>query len=86
MHVTKGSDPAGLTPDAAPAPSAPRSFQPMNVNFGLFPPIDPPSHDADGRRIKGRDKTFAKKRAMAERALADLAAWINAQALPAAAE
>ena len=41
----------------------PRSFQPMNVNFGLFPPMDPPSHDDDGKRIKGKDKTFWRKRA-----------------------
>ena len=86
-HITaEGSDPAGLTPSSGSAPPAPRSFQPMNVNFGLFPPIDPPTHDADGRRIKGRDKTFAKKRAMADRALADLAKWLDAEALPAAAE
>jgi methylenetetrahydrofolate--tRNA-(uracil-5-)-methyltransferase len=55
---------------------APRSFQPMNVNFGLFPPIGTPQHDSAGRRIKGRDKSFARKQAMAARALADLAYWL----------
>ena len=30
----------------------PRSFQPMNVNFGLFPPI-PASPQGDGRRLRG---------------------------------
>ena len=44
------------------------SFQPMNVNFGLFPP--PPAAEGK-RRLKGRDR----KRAYAERALADLDAW-----------
>ena len=58
----------------------PRSFQPMNVNFGLFPPIEVPERDAEGRRIKGKDKTAAKKRAMAERALGDLAGWIGTPA------
>jgi methylenetetrahydrofolate--tRNA-(uracil-5-)-methyltransferase len=53
----------------------PRSFQPMNVNFGLFPPIEVPERDSEGRRIKGKDKAAAKRRATAERALAALAEW-----------
>ena len=55
----------------------PRSFQPMNVNFGLFPPMEPPSHDDEGKRIKGKDKTFWRKRAMSRRALTDLASWLG---------
>ena len=51
------------------------SFQPMNVNFGLFPPIAQPTHDADGNRIKGKAKTPARKMALSARALTDLAAW-----------
>ncbi|MGD9805277.1 MAG: methylenetetrahydrofolate--tRNA-(uracil(54)-C(5))-methyltransferase (FADH(2)-oxidizing) TrmFO, partial [Hyphomicrobiaceae bacterium] len=54
-----------------------RSFQPMNVNFGLFPPIDVPQRDVEGQRIKGKDKAAAKRRATAERALADLARWVE---------
>ena len=54
---------------------APRSFQPMNVNFGLFPPISVPKPE-DGRRLRGAAKTQARQRAMAERALADLAPWL----------
>jgi methylenetetrahydrofolate--tRNA-(uracil-5-)-methyltransferase len=38
-------------------------FQPMNVNFGLLPPLPLP--------LRGK----AKKEAMARRALADMAAW-----------
>jgi methylenetetrahydrofolate--tRNA-(uracil-5-)-methyltransferase len=53
----------------------PRTFQPMNVNFGLFPPVDVPERDAAGRRIKGKDKAAAKRRATAERSLRDLAEW-----------
>ncbi|WP_186398768.1 methylenetetrahydrofolate--tRNA-(uracil(54)-C(5))-methyltransferase (FADH(2)-oxidizing) TrmFO [Stappia sp. P2PMeth1] len=56
----------------------PRSFQPMNVNFGLFPPIEAPKTDADGRRLKGKDKTRAKKLAMTGRAREDFARWIAA--------
>ncbi|WP_249689899.1 methylenetetrahydrofolate--tRNA-(uracil(54)-C(5))-methyltransferase (FADH(2)-oxidizing) TrmFO [Stappia sp. WLB 29] len=54
----------------------PRSFQPMNVNFGLFPPIEAPKTDEDGRRLKGKDKTRAKKLAMTRRARTDFARWI----------
>ncbi len=54
----------------------PRSFQPMNVNFGLFPPLDAPSHDAQGNRIKGKDRGVARKRALSARALADLDRWL----------
>jgi methylenetetrahydrofolate--tRNA-(uracil-5-)-methyltransferase len=51
-----------------------RSFQPMNVNFGLFPPIAAPSspRGKDPRGPKGLDR----KRALARRALADLDLWL----------
>ena len=58
----------------------------MNINFGLFPPIDAPTHDAEGRRIKGKDKSVSRKRAMAERALRDLAGWLGETPDAAAAE
>ncbi|MDP4786005.1 MAG: FADH(2)-oxidizing methylenetetrahydrofolate--tRNA-(uracil(54)-C(5))-methyltransferase TrmFO, partial [Alphaproteobacteria bacterium] len=51
------------------------SFQPMNVNFGLFPDLPVNEH---GRRPRGRDR----KAAYAERALTRLAAWGNATAAP----
>jgi len=41
------------------------TFQPMNVNFGLFPPL--------AERYRGRER----KRALAERALGDLGAWLD---------
>jgi methylenetetrahydrofolate--tRNA-(uracil-5-)-methyltransferase len=66
--------------------AGPRSFQPMNVNFGLFPPLPQrPASEANGMRLRGPAKTLARKRALCVRALADLDAWI-AGALPAAAE
>jgi methylenetetrahydrofolate--tRNA-(uracil-5-)-methyltransferase len=40
-----------------------KDFQPMNVNFGLFPPLN--------SRIRGR----LKRRKLAERAMKDLEAW-----------
>jgi len=42
-----------------------KKFQPMNVNFGLLPPL---SGDLRGK---------AKKEAMSQRALADMAAWVQ---------
>jgi len=54
-----------------------RSFQPMNINFGLFPPLaSPPTKKADGTRLRGNEKTVAKKQAISARALADLDRWI----------
>jgi methylenetetrahydrofolate--tRNA-(uracil-5-)-methyltransferase len=56
--------------------AGPRSFQPMNINFGLFPPlIRSPSRASDGTRLRGTAKTLAKKRALSARALADLGEW-----------
>ena len=49
------------------------SFQPMNVNFGLFPPL------------RGAVRRGTRKQALCARALADLEAWIGAT-VPQAAE
>jgi methylenetetrahydrofolate--tRNA-(uracil-5-)-methyltransferase len=64
----------------------PRSFQPMNVNFGLFPPLERAPKAADGRRLRGSEKSLAKKKALTDRARADLARWLAGEELPAAAE
>ena len=57
--------------------AGPRSFQPMNINFGLFPPLSsPPTRKADGTKLRGTEKTVAKKQALSARALADLDRWI----------
>jgi|CXWL01.1.fsa_nt_gi methylenetetrahydrofolate--tRNA-(uracil-5-)-methyltransferase len=53
------------------------SFQPMNVNFGLFPPLDASTHGADGKKLKGEERGRAKKLALAERALGDLGGWLD---------
>jgi methylenetetrahydrofolate--tRNA-(uracil-5-)-methyltransferase len=61
--------------------AGPRSFQPMNINFGLFPPLDAnPTRDTEGNRLRGAQKTVAKKQVLAARALADLDAWAKAHA------
>jgi methylenetetrahydrofolate--tRNA-(uracil-5-)-methyltransferase len=53
-HITGGADA--------------KTFQPMNVNFGLFPDLPPQD------KIRGRDR----KKAMSQRALADLEKWLSA--------
>ncbi|WLR98830.1 methylenetetrahydrofolate--tRNA-(uracil(54)-C(5))-methyltransferase (FADH(2)-oxidizing) TrmFO [Shinella sumterensis] len=56
-----------------------RSFQPMNINFGLFPPLEPGTvTKPDGvKRFRGKDKALAKKHATAARALEDCARWLK---------
>ena len=55
--------------------AGPRSFQPMNVNFGLFPPIAEPRTDETGKRLRGPERGLARKRALSARAETDLAEW-----------
>jgi methylenetetrahydrofolate--tRNA-(uracil-5-)-methyltransferase len=62
--------------------SGSRSFQPMNVNFGLFPPITVP-RGSYGKGPKN-SKAFARKRAMSARALTDLEAWLEGRSAVAA--
>ncbi len=57
-----------------------RSFQPMNVNFGLFPPL-PDASWKQGRRLKTAEKKKAKAKAMSDRAKADLTAWVETLSL-----
>ena len=61
-----------------------RSFQPMNVNFGLFPPVEFSKKSEDGKRMRGPDKAKAKKRALTSRAIADFDTWLEGSGIPAA--
>jgi methylenetetrahydrofolate--tRNA-(uracil-5-)-methyltransferase len=64
-HITGGHLDAGA-----------RSFQPMNINYGLLPPVDDlPKRGDDGRRLGSKEKGRTKKRLVGERALADLDGW-----------
>ena len=51
------------------------SFQPMNVNYGLLPPMEAPRTSEDGRKLAPPERGRAKQRLMSQRALADLEAW-----------
>ena len=61
--------------------AGPRSFQPMNVNFGLFPPIVEPRVDEAGKRLRGPERGVARKRALSARAEADLSGWAERAAV-----
>jgi methylenetetrahydrofolate--tRNA-(uracil-5-)-methyltransferase len=54
-----------------------KSFQPMNVNFGLFPPVKIEKPEGHVGRWRGKDKGAAKKLAVSKRALADLGNWLD---------
>src|SRR5207248_4632375 len=49
------------------------SFQPMNINYGLLPPVEREARTSSGKAKRG-DAARTKKLAVAERALADLQA------------
>ena len=57
--------------------AGPSSFQPMNVNFGLFPPLTEAVVGEGGKRLRGPDKGAARKRVMSRRAAADLETWLH---------
>ncbi len=74
-HITGGHLSAEGDGDA-------RSFQPMNVNFGLFPPIAAPTGPRG--KVPRSSKGFERKRALSARALADLECWLAVSAREAA--
>ncbi|CAN7174304.1 methylenetetrahydrofolate--tRNA-(uracil(54)-C(5))-methyltransferase (FADH(2)-oxidizing) TrmFO [Brevundimonas sp. LjRoot202] len=68
-HITGGhlDGPGGIS-----------KFQPMNINYGLLPPLEAPKVDAEGRKIPPKDRGRAKKRLMSLRAMDALKAWRDA--------
>jgi methylenetetrahydrofolate--tRNA-(uracil-5-)-methyltransferase len=67
--------------------AGPSSFQPMNVNFGLFPPLaEQPTFDRNSKFGRSTAKAFARKSALTQRALADLDRWIAGEPPAVAAE
>jgi methylenetetrahydrofolate--tRNA-(uracil-5-)-methyltransferase len=71
-HITGGH----LVHDEEPGK---RSFQPMNINFGLFPELEPGSivKPEGVKRFRGKDKTIMKRQLMSARALKDCATWLG---------
>jgi methylenetetrahydrofolate--tRNA-(uracil-5-)-methyltransferase len=66
---------AHVTTGHVPGPKG--SFQPMNVNFGLFPDVAAPARGPNGERLRGAGKADARKRAWTARARADMDAWLE---------
>jgi methylenetetrahydrofolate--tRNA-(uracil-5-)-methyltransferase len=64
----------------------PSSFQPMNINYGLLPPMETPKRGPDGKPIPLKQRGREKKKLMSERALRDLDAWLAGHRVEAAAE
>ena len=54
------------------------SFQPMNINYGLLPPVETPKRNETGGRMGSKERGRIKKRLVGDRALADLAVWAAA--------
>ncbi len=50
-------------------------FQPMNINYGLLPPLEAPKVDEAGVKIPLKERGRAKKRLMSLRAMESLKAW-----------
>ncbi len=55
-------------------------FQPMNINYGLLPPLEAPKVDEEGKRIHPKERGRAKKRLQSIRAIEALNAWRDAAA------
>ena len=55
------------------------SFQPMNINYGLLPPMEAPKKTEAGDKIPLKERGRAKKRLMSLRAIEDLRGWLSAE-------
>jgi methylenetetrahydrofolate--tRNA-(uracil-5-)-methyltransferase len=80
-HITGGH----LSDESGDMTTKARSFQPMNVNFGLFPDVQVP-RDENGKRPRGKAKKPARQLAYTTRAKQDFSAWLQCAALSDAAE
>jgi methylenetetrahydrofolate--tRNA-(uracil-5-)-methyltransferase len=53
-----------------------RSYQPMNINFGLFPPPEE-LRKPTGGKLRGSQRAISRKQAITSRAKADLESWLG---------
>jgi methylenetetrahydrofolate--tRNA-(uracil-5-)-methyltransferase len=73
-HITKGHlDSEGRA----------NKLQPMNINYGLLPPLEAPKVDENGVKIPLKERGRAKKRLMSLRALRDFDTWLSRSTTPA---
>lgn len=77
-HITTGH--VAYDEDGQSNEKTRRSFQPMNINFGLFPPLTEKLQKPEGlKRWRGKDKQLAKKKEYSKRAERDFQAWLDGQ-------
>ncbi len=70
-HIT-----AGHIPDSVDEKRKIKSFQPMNINFGLMPDIEVIKPEGV-KRWRKADRKKVKKKAVSNRALNDVATWLK---------
>ena len=77
-HTAMGALVEHITGGHLEGPGGISKFQPMNINYGLLPPLEAPKVDEAGVKIPLKERGRAKKRLMSIRALEALKAWRDA--------
>ncbi len=78
VHTAMGALVEHITGGHLDGPGGISKFQPMNINYGLLPPLEAPKVDEAGEKIPLKQRGRAKKRLMSIRALEALKAWRDA--------
>jgi methylenetetrahydrofolate--tRNA-(uracil-5-)-methyltransferase len=78
VHTAMGALVEHITGGHLAGPGGISKFQPMNINYGLLPPLEAPKVDEAGVKIPMKERGRAKKRLMSVRALEALKAWRDA--------
>ena len=78
VHTAMGALVEHITGGHLEGPGSSSKFQPMNINYGLLPPLEAPKVDEAGVKIPLKERGRAKKRLMSIRALEALKAWRDA--------
>ena len=78
VHTAIGALVEHITGGHLDGPGGISKFQPMNINYGLLPPLEAPKIDEAGVKIPMKERGRAKKRLMSMRALKALKSWRDA--------
>mgnify|MGYP000288210218 CR=1 FL=1 len=78
VHTAMGALVEHITGGHLEGPGGISKFQPMNINYGLLPPLEAPKVDEAGVKIPMKERGRAKKRLMSVRAIKALKAWRDA--------
>ena len=79
VHTAMGALVEHITGGHLAGPGGISKFQPMNINYGLLPPLEAPKIDEAGVKIPLKERGRAKKRLMSIRALEALKAWRDSE-------